>query len=245
MHWESFYIKPKYVQGNELTFPEEEAHHLSRVLRKKKGDIVWVVDGEGTAYEVEILYITRNDARGRIIHTRRRIGEPVAEVTLAQGILKGERYEWLVEKATEIGVRRIIPFNSENSATVAGPQKLARWKRVAVAAMKQSGRSILPEIVPSKTFKQVITMGADCHHRLIAHAGPKSVALRIPENTRPIVTPKALLITGPEGGFTEEEVNEATEHGFQSITLGPRRLRAETAGIILSTLLLSHLGEFE
>lgn len=245
MHWESFYVNPKDVQGNELLFKEEEVHHLSRTLRKKKGDLVWAVDGEGTAYEVKILYIAKNEARGKIVKTRRRIGEPVAEVSLAQGILKGEKFDWLVEKATEIGVRRIIPLVCETSVTVAGPQKLARWKRVALAAMKQSGRSVLPEITPAKELKQVLSLGANCHYRLVAHTGPESIPFNISRDSRPLVTPKALLIVGPEGGFTEEEIDQAKENGFQPITLGPRRLRGETSGIVLLTLLLSKLGELE
>ena len=166
MHWQSFYVKPDMVFGNELIFSEDEAHHLSRVIRKKKGDVVWAVDGEGTAYEVEILYIEKNQVRARILRTRRRIGEPVAEVTLAQGILKGEKFDWLVEKAVEIGVRKIIPLISEYSIAVAGPQKIARWKRIALSAMKQSGRSILPEISLAQPLKRVLAMGSDCRYEV-------------------------------------------------------------------------------
>ena len=129
--------------------------------------------------------------------------------------------------------------------TAPGPQKLARWKRVALAAMKQSGRSVLPEITPAKEFKQVLSLGANCHYRLVAHTGPESIPLNISRDSRPLVTPKALLIVGPEGGFTEEEIDQAKENGFQPIALGPRRLRGETSGIVLLTLLLSKLGELE
>ncbi len=245
MHWQSFYVKPDNVHGNELIFSEDEAHHLSTVTRKKKGDTVWAVDGEGTAYEVEILYIEKNEVRAKILRTRRRIGEPVAEVTLAQGILKGEKFDWLVEKATEIGVRRIIPLISERSITVAGPQKIARWKRIALSAMKQSGRSILPEISSAQPMKRILAMGSNCHYRLIAHQGPGSIPLKTSRENRSILNPKSLLIVGPEGGFTKEEIEQAAEQGFTSVTLGPRRLRAETAGIVLTALLLSQLGELE
>lgn len=245
MHWESFYVNPKDVRGNELIFKNEEVHHLSRTLRKKRGDRIWAVDGEGSAYEVELLYIAKNEARGKIVKTRRRIGEPVAEVSLAQAVLKGDKFDWLVEKATEIGVRRIIPFLCTTSVTVAGPQKHARWKRTALAAMKQSGRSILPEITPVKEFHQVLALGVNCHYRLVAYTSPESTPFHIPKDSRRAVTPKAILIVGPEGGLTEEEIEQAVEHSFQTISLGPRRLRAETAGIVLSTLVLSRLGELE
>lgn len=243
MHQESFYVNPKYVFGNEVLISGDEAHHLSRVLRKKTDDVVWAVDGEGTAFEVQIIHISRDEARGKILQKRRRLGEPVSDVTLAQGILKGERFDWLVEKATEIGVRRIIPLLSENTEITATPQKLARWKRVAVGAMKQSGRSILPEITQAKTFDDVLSLAAECHHRLIAHPGPGSTPLKLPRETGPKITPKALIIVGAEGGFTQEEVEQSREHGFRPVTLGQRRLRAETAGIVLSTLMLFQLGE--
>ncbi|MBN2031209.1 16S rRNA (uracil(1498)-N(3))-methyltransferase [bacterium] len=245
MHREHFYVNPRDVRGSELILSEEETHHLLRVLRKKKGDIVWVVDGEGTGYEVKILHIETNGARGKILTTRRRIGEPVAEIHLAQGVLKGERFDWLVEKATEIGIRKIIPFTSENAVTVAGPQKVARWKRIAMAAMKQSGRSVLPEIASTMTFHQVVSLGSNCSCRLIAHIGPESVSVKSIESKHHISTQRALLVVGPEGGFSKEEMTRAVEHGFRPVTLGPRRLRAETAGIVFSTLVLSKLGELE
>ena len=245
MHWQSFYVKPDMVYGNELVFLEDEAHHLSRVMRKRKGDIVWAVDGKGTTYEVEIIYIEKNEVRAKILKTRRRVGEPVAEVTLAQGILKGEKFDWLVEKAVEIGVCKIIPVISERSIAVAGPQKITRWKRIALSAMKQSGRSILPEISSAQPIKRVLAMGSNCHYRLIAHQGPGSASLRTSREKRSVLNPKSLLIIGPEGGFTSEEIQQAVEQGFTPITLGPRRLRAETAGIVLTALLLSQLGEME
>ncbi len=245
MHRTNFFVDPKNVCGNELVLSEEETHHLSRVLRKKKGDIVWVVDGEGTGYEVEISRIETNGARCKILKTRRRIGEPVSEIHLAQSILKGERFDWLVEKVTEIGIRRIIPFTCENAVTVGGPQKIVRWRRIAMAAMKQSGRSILPEITSAMTFNQVVSLGSNCNYRFIAHVGPESVSVGTIESEHPITMQKAMLVVGPEGGFSKEEIGKAVEYGFQPVTLGPRRFRAETAGIVLSTLILSKLGELE
>jgi len=245
MHWESYYVSPQDVFGDVLVFREEEAHHLSRVKRKKRGDIVWAVDGEGRAYEVELFNFSQDAIRGKILKTRMRIGEPVAEVTLAQGLLKGERFDWLVEKATEIGVRRIVPVISETSDTAGGAQKVARWKRVARSAMKQSGRSVLPEIAPATPFDRLLTMGTGNHYRFIAHSGPDSVSVHIPKHARLTGTPKVICVIGPEGGFTDQEIVQSKEQRFQPVTLGPRRLRAETAGLVLTTLVLSQLGEWK
>jgi len=243
VHRDSFYVNPKDVHGDELTFPEDEVRHMYKVLRKKKGDTVWAVDGEGTAYQVEIQYIGRNGGWGKIRTIRRRLGEPVADITLAQSVLKGDRFEWLVEKSVEMGVHRIIPMITENTVTTAGPQKLARWRRVALAAMKQCGRSVLPEITEAKTITQVLALGTGCSCRLIAHPAPEGRALLIKAEDQPAVTQKAVLVVGPEGGFTEEEIAEAGEQGYLAVSLGPRRLRAETAGIVFLSLFLSQTGE--
>ena len=245
MHWESYYVPPKNIHADTVTFPENEAHHLSRVLRKKRGDIVWVVDGEGTAYEVKILTITRDSAHGKILQKRRRTGESISRITLAQAVLKGDKFDWIVEKATEIGVERIIPFTCEFAQAVAGPQKLSRWRRVAIAGMKQSGRSVLPEIAPSMTLAKVLAMGSNCTYRMIAHQSPNSQTLRIESAPGAITTSRALLIVGPEGGFSDEEVQSAVEQGFDSVSLGPRRLRADTAGLVLCSVIMYQLGELD
>jgi 16S rRNA (uracil1498-N3)-methyltransferase len=241
MHWESYYIDPKQVMGDQLRITGDELHHLGRVKRKQPGDIVWAVDGQGVAYETEIVEITKKEAFCHIIKTRRRLGEPISEVTLAQGVIKGERFDWLIEKAVEIGVSRIIPIQSENSVLKAGPQKLVRWRRVALAAMKQCGRSVLPEITEPKSFKKIVGLGTDCALRLIAEAGEQSTPVQVNGKGNR----KALLIVGPEGGFSDSEVALARENGFQPVTLGPRRLRAETAGIVLASLVLGQLGELK
>lgn len=242
MHRESYYIDPKQVIGEELRITGDELHHLGRVKRKQPGDIVWAVDGQGSAYEAEILEITKREALCRILKTRRRLGEPLAEVTLAQGVIKGERFDWLIEKAVEIGVHRIIPIQAEHAVLKVGAEKLFRWRRVALSAMKQCGRSILPEITEPKFFQKVVGMGTDCAVRFIAEAGDRSAPIRITKTTG---SKKALLLVGPEGGFTDAEVALAMENGFTPMTLGPRRLRAETAGIVLASLVLGQLGELE
>ena len=160
MYWESFYVHPKDIQEHELSIRGKELHHLARVKRKKKGDTLWAVDGKGGSYRIKILYIAKNEARCQILQTRRRLHEPVAEITLAQTVMKGERFDWLVEKTTEIGIHRIIPLISHNMVQGFGNQKINRWRRVALSAMKQSGRSILPEVTEPKTLSQVLLLGA-------------------------------------------------------------------------------------
>ena len=244
MHWESYYVFPEDVQENRVTFRDEEVRHLSRVQRHKRGDVVWAVNGLGVGYEVRLVHVGRTEAYGDIIATRRRIGEPVTDLTLVQGILKGDRFDWLVEKATEIGVRRIIPLESEY-AVVHGSKRTDRWKRIAMSAMKQCGRSVLPEITEPKTWKQVLGLGANCQHRFIAEAHSESIPLKISEPKGAVVTPHVILLVGPEGGFSDTEFEQAIDHAFTPVHLGTRRLRAETAGLVLTSLVLHHLGEMQ
>jgi 16S rRNA (uracil1498-N3)-methyltransferase len=244
MHWESFYVDPNDVCGDEIRFREEEAKHLGQVMRKKGRQRIWAVDGGGKAYEVQLIRIGKKEATGKIIHTRRRLGEPLAEVTLAQAILKGDHFDYLVEKVTEIGVKRIIPMITDNTVPTAGPQKLARWRRITVAAMKQSGRSVLPEITSPAHFQQILETKTQYQHCWIAHPGKGSVAPRFAENAAGRIK-NVLLIVGPEGGFSDAEIETAKQQDIRQISLGPRRLRSETAGIVLTARVLSESGDLE
>ena len=109
-----------------------------------------------------------------------------------------------------------------------------------MGAMKQSGRSVLPQICEPRVFKKVLSMGTECTTRLIAHEGPASRAIKIGNSDK---RAKGIALVGPEGGFTDQEIEQATEQGFVAVSLGPRRLRAETAGLVISTIILSAWGE--
>jgi 16S rRNA (uracil1498-N3)-methyltransferase len=235
-----YYVSPRNVRGDHVIFTDDEVHHLSHVKRHKKGDQVWAVDGEGGAYEIELTDISVTRALGKIKQTRRRVGESLSELTLAQAMIKGDRFDWVIEKCVEIGVHRIIPLITENTIVKGGSGKQTRWTRIALGAMKQSGRSVLTEICEPREFKKALSMGTECGTRLIAHAGPDSQPIRI---GHPDKRSKGIALVGPEGGFTEEEIGLAADHGFIQVSLGPRRLRAETAGIVISTIILSAWGE--
>jgi len=135
---------------------------------------------------------------------------------------------------------------SEKTIVKPGKNKKTRWTNIARSAMKQCGRSILPEITKPLSLNKVLSRGIDCNFRFIAHANKDSKALQHYLCSKDSISnKKVLIVVGPEGGFTEEELKLAEEQGFKKISLGPRRLRAETAGIVLSTLVLSQLGELE
>lgn len=245
MHWESYYVKPNDVFGRELIISGDEAHHLLRVKRKKKGDRIWAVDGEGGAYEAEVLNSMKNKIICRIITKRRRIAEPVVDLTLAQGVMKGDRFDLVVQKATEIGVKKIIPTVTERTEVKPGKNKVARWRKIAKSAMKQCGRCYLPEVTEEQPLQQVLTRGLDYNFRYISHLATDSMSLSVCCSSPNISSCRVIIAVGPEGGFSDDELESAKQQEFQQVTLGPRRLRAETAGIVLTTIVLFQLGELE
>jgi 16S rRNA (uracil1498-N3)-methyltransferase len=245
IHTDIFYVPPSRIFGGTLQFPESEAHHIHRVLRKKRGDVVQVVDGEGATHDVEITELSRSTGSGKILKTRRCVAEPVAELVVAQAVIKGERFDWFVEKATEIGIRKIIPLICERSQVQASSQKLARWRRIAIAAMKQSGRSRLPVITGAMDMSHAIAVGSSFQCKIIAHNDPEAVPFHPAQKETVRTTVHGMILIGPESGFTDEEVVLARGYGYRTLTLGPRRLRSETAGLVLSSLLMWHLGELE
>ena len=243
MHWESFYTPPETIQGDEITLIGDELRHLAKAMRKRIGDAIWTVDGEGNAYEVQLVEITRDRALGRILSRQRDLGEPAAEIWLFQAVLKGDRFDWLVEKATELGVRGIVPLTSRETQVPVTPDKRRRWERLALAAMKQCGRSRRPQIAEPMSLEASLDWGSDWTARLMAEPAPLGQS---PKTDRVWGDKRKIgLWVGPESGFSSEEVTLALEKGLKPITLGTRRLRAETAGLALLTLTMERLGEWD
>ena len=222
-----FHAPPECRSGDRLVLPPEEAHHATRVLRHEIGDLVEVVDGDGRWYRVRLSHVGRDEVSGEIIEERLNYREPAYSLTLAVSPLKNaNRFETLVEKAVELGVTRIQPILC--SRTEKPRIRMERLERVAIAAMKQSRRSrrlVLEEIREWKTF----AIGATRGFRLILHEGGGGDFGSVLQ--RAAVGEEIVAAVGPEGGFTDEEVELAVEAGFEPVYLGPRRLRTETAAI--------------
>jgi 16S rRNA (uracil1498-N3)-methyltransferase len=245
-HREYFYTEPKNISHQTLEIKGEELKHLSRVMRKKVRDVLEVVDGQGILYTVVLKKITRQSAIGEIQKRTRYAGEPNFHLTLAQAIPKGNRFDLVVEKGTEIGITTFIPLLCEHSIIESSSSRLSRWKKVAIAAMKQSARSILPEITPAQTIHDVIRKKGLLKLGLIADSGEaaRSLSEVISELKQKSAQLKsAIVLIGPEGGFSANEVKFAIDNGFYRFSLGPRRLRSETAGILAAAILMELMGE--
>lgn len=237
------YIPRECIEGDTAFISDpNERNHLTRVLRKKSGDPVRFVDGEGLVYEGVLTQI-KPKLEIEILDRREDCKNNPFEVTLAPALLKGTRLDMVVEKATELGVTSIIPM--QTSRTVAGvsgrgTQRLDRWRRIALSAMKQSLRSRLPRIVPVTNLMDVISNSSSYDLPLIAWEEENKTYMSLATN-RKSVTKSILLMIGPEGGFSSDEIDIARQTGIQTVSLGHSRLRSDTASIAGLALLMAAL----
>lgn len=243
----NFYVKPEDIDRDTLTIEGEEARHILSVLRFKTGDVISVVDGCGTRYNVLIEKTLKGSLHGKILTRIRKENEPACHVTLAQAICRQERMDFLIDKATEIGVSSIIPILTERSIVKVsgaskGKTKINRWRRLAIASMKQSLRTVLPEIQEIIPFDHLLPKIKSFDLCLIATLEKDAKNIKECAELKRRVR-KILLIVGPEAGFTEEELSLTKAQGTIPITLGTRRLRTETAGLVFLSIVLQQLGD--
>jgi 16S rRNA (uracil1498-N3)-methyltransferase len=229
---EFYYVPPERISTDEARIDGEEFAHLTHVMRHREGDTIGIVDGAGMAYVATIAGIANRVARCMLRSAHPELHEPTRQVTLAVGVLKNpSRFDVIVEKATELGVRTIIPMLT--ARTISHHAKTGRWQTIALAAMKQCGRCRLPVIASLTQFSTVVahTEGT----RLILHeqaSAPLDAAFAVAGNTMMSVC------IGPEGGFTAEEIIVAEQHGWRVVSAGERRMRSETAAIVAAVRLL-------
>lgn len=213
----------------EVTGPE--AHHLTRVRRVGPGDSVELFDGQGGAARGRVNLSERNRVEIVIESRDAPRPEPAVQITLATAVPKGDRFDWLIEKATELGVARIIPLRTQRSVVDPRTSKLDRLRRLVVEACKQSGRNCLLQIEPLVSWPEFLATHTE-GLRLIAHPGGEAIA-------RIGTTSAVILAIGPEGGFTVEEVDQGLGLGWKPVSLGPNLLRIETAGLAASAAMLA------
>jgi len=238
-HLQQFYVDPINVRSSSFVLADQESLHAVRVLRKKVGDTLMAVDGQGNRYTGQIKEIGKREILVTIESHEKNSGEPVLHLTLAQAVPKGHYFDWAVEKGTEIGISAFQPILTERSI-VDPSMRLDRWRHKALAAMKQCGRTVCPQIFEPKKFIDLLSERPECAFIAYEHAehtAQNSLGEKL-KNCR-----RAILFVGPEGGFTDEEINLALDHDVHFLSLGPRRLRSETAGLVGAVQLLTASGD--
>ena len=239
-----FHVRPESVTGDRVTFDAEETHHLARVLRLRAGALVHTVDGHGQELAVRLTRIGPRAAEGEIVSRGERRVESPLDLTLVQGIPKGDKLESIIRMATELGVARVVPLIAERSVprTEAGRMfaRLLRWQRVAKEAAKQSGRAMIPEVTPPLALAAWVAEPRRPGLTLCLWEGARTpVATVLPDGP----VERATLVVGPEGGLAEKEVMSLRSAGALVGGLGPRILRADTAGPVGLALLQFRYGD--
>jgi len=228
--------------GNRHAIEGDAANHITRVLRLERGDPLTVFDGRGGEYAARIEEFRKGAVIVAVAERSTALRESALSLTLAQGVSRGERMDWVVQKATELGVTRIIPVLTERTVVKLdakqAERKLAHWRGIATAACEQSGRDRIPAIEAPLEVAEFLA-GADRHATrvLLSPTG----RLRIAELARPEAG--IIVLIGPEGGLAESEQQEAAAAGFVAVRLGPRVLRTETAAVAALTLLQHQFGD--
>ena len=204
----------------------DEFHHAVHVLRLKIGSLIRIIDGEGHAFIARIkeIDLKRQKAYLEVLETTW-AADPELKVSLITAVPRPARMDFLVEKATEIGVDRIIPVRfNRTERTLSG--KTERWRKIAISASKQCGRASIPKIYSTTSLEDALKLVADCELKLAADpdAEPHLIELNLKE--------RAAIVVGPEGGFTDDEKDLLENHNFTFFNLGVRVLRVETAAIV-------------
>ncbi len=219
--------------GDVLRLSEEEGHHVYNVLRAHAGDRIEVVDGAGRLFVAELL----KGREANIVEERSVEGDNGGDVTLYQAVPKGRHMDLVVEKATELGAARIVPLSAERGVVrlMQGDEKVRRWSRVAEAAARQSLRLRVPEVGEVVPFSEAVRDVRETG--VLLHNG-----LDLPPLEDGVPLPVASLFVGPEGGWSDAELTMAREYGLLFASLGPYRLRSETAGIVAVARTCAVLG---
>jgi 16S rRNA (uracil1498-N3)-methyltransferase len=234
-----FFVSKKNIHGDGATVAGPELQHMRKVLRLGPGDRVTLFDDEGWEHEGVIRSFTDGRGEIEILNSCRPERESSVRITLAQALGKGDKLDWIVEKATELGASAIAPFLCRRTVpkldAAAREKKAARWGRIALSAAKQSGRVRVPEILNVMDFSDLVRRPWPCDLMLIFWENETARGLARLREEKPSLD-SLLLVIGPEGGFAPEEVAEAEQGGFQSVRLGKRILRTETAAVAALSL---------
>ena len=229
--------------GRRVTVDGSAGNHVARVLRLRVGDSLTLFNGEGGEYGGAIEEIRRDSVLVTVLEHRGIERESPFHLTLAQGISRGERMDWVVQKATELGVSRIVPLFTERSVVHLDDRQAAKkvqhWRSIAISACEQSGRNRVPQIASPVSFYGLLEQGVseDAGALLLSPAAQQRLTDIPGDGTR------ATLLVGPEGGLADIEQDAALKSGFTPVRLGPRVLRTETAAICALTLLQQRFGD--
>lgn len=239
-----FYLPTVPCESGDFPLPRGDAKKILRVLKLDQGEEILLWDEEGREYLAQITKTERMSVYVRVLEEHVKEVESPLRLVLVQGIPKGGKFEFIIQKATELGVCSIYPAITERTVVKLPPERrdnrLRRWQTVAQEAARQCGRVQIPEIMPVASFAEILkNIEADAHRLILWEGETEENSLKeyLRKHTETQQTPVYLFI-GPEGGLSVQEVKLAQSYGCVAVTLGPRILRTETAGLVGLSLIL-------
>jgi 16S rRNA (uracil1498-N3)-methyltransferase len=237
------YVNQPLLSGHEVLLPEQAGEHVARVLRLERGHPLILFNGDGRECDARLATLAKRAVTAEIIAVREADREAPLQLTLAQGIARGEKMDWILQKATELGVTRIVPLVTERTEVKLdedrAERRLAHWTSVIAGACEQCGRNRLPTIEPPQKLDRWLGSLGDSTALRLALLPEGDTNLR----QLPALENGALLVVGPEGGFSEHDVVLLGQGGFRGLRLGPRILRTETAGVAALAALQALYGD--
>ena len=242
-----FFADPSCVDGEQIRLAGSDVNHMKNVLRMKPGEEVWVSDGEGMDYFCSVEGYEEKEAVLRVVKKEVSQTELASRLILFQGLPKGDKMEWIVQKAVELGAYSVVPLSTRRCVVKLdnkkAEKKVSRWQQIAESAAKQYQRMLVPEEQSVMTFKEALVYAKELDVLLIPYELAKGMK-ETKELIRSIEPGKSIgVFIGPEGGFEEQEVADAMEAGAKPITLGHRILRTETAGLAVLSVLMFQLED--
>ena len=238
-----FFIPQLY--NEEMSITGVDAKHIGKVLRMQPGDKLQIVSDDGVSALAEVTAISETTVSVRCLEVLAESHEPAVKITLAQGLAKGEKMDFIIQKAVELGAYSIVPVAMEHSVVrldgAKADKKVERWQKIAEAAAKQSKRDIIPQVQAVQSVSQMLANN-NCKTKIIAYECEDRMSLKTALREAGQLD-DLLLIIGPEGGISEGELNKAREAGAVPVSLGRRILRAETAGLVAMSAIFYETGD--
>jgi len=237
-----FFVSPDSIQKGVIRFNSSQAHQLRDVLRMRDGTEILVLDNTGTEYRVVLRNITRESVDGAVLEKRAAAGEPQTRIILNQALLKADKFEWVLQKGTEVGISAFVPVVTERSVTDVGKNKFERWTHIITEAAEQARRGKIPTLSPHQTLLAACAAAQAQGGLLVMpweQERKRDLRTALTGGKEKIIH----LFIGPEGGFSEQDIEKARTYGALTISLGPRILRAETAGLVAASAILFAGGD--
>ena len=234
------YCAQRLQEGSNVVIDKAASHYLAKVLRLQPGRGLTLFNGDGYQYSAVITCVNKKSVETSVDTKHHITTESPLQTELAIGISRGERMDWVLQKATELGVSSLVPLITERTEVKLNPERTAKkmrhWQQITISACEQCGRNVLPQLQPPKTLASYIEMAsADVKFVLAANKQADATNREVPASV-------ALLI-GPEGGLCEQEIELANAGGFQGLSLGARVLRTETAPLAALTIVQYRWGD--